>query len=188
MRPLERQLTLALMHSQSCFFCLTFRLLHACWFKSCTLSRAACLHFVIIGPLPSRWINHSAVAIWWAGIALVILIWILWNGEYEQVVNASGRRASMMFTNATWMEKCFQLHRDNFESLFWQHLIFCDLLSLKLKRTQTFSLRSVMERTFIAPVWATHLRSAVWISCNFSKGKLSSQSKLEYIAYPSWKT
>lgn len=106
----------------------------------------------IIHPMTSRWINHSAVAIWWAATALVILIWIFWNGKYEDVVNASGSRANMVFTNAARMEKRFQPHRDNLERLFWQHLAVCDQLIVHLKRTQTFSLRSVMGRTFIAPV------------------------------------
>lgn len=72
----------------------------------------------ILGNVPSRLINHSAVAIWWAGIAPVILIWILWNGKYEQVVNASGRRINMMFTNAAWMEKCFWPGRNNLKCVF----------------------------------------------------------------------
>lgn len=156
MRPLERRLISAPVHSQSWLFFATLRLRQVCWFKSRTLRRVACLRIVtcaqIIGPVPSRWISHSAVAIWWADIALVILICILWNGKYEQVVNASGKKADMMFTKAAWMEKRFQQHWDHLESLFWERLFVCDHLLLHLKCTQTFSLRSVMGWTFRAPV------------------------------------
>lgn len=142
----EQQLISAPVHSQSCLFLLTFRL-QVGWFKSCTLPGALCLNIVtcaqIIGPMPSKWITHSAVAIWWAGIALVILIWILWIEKYEQVVNASGRRANMLFTNpaSSILKACFDNTSLSVTSSF------CAFIA-----HNEFSLLSAMGRTFIASV------------------------------------